>query len=55
VSEQEVLQDLSASKWLKQIIMYSRDRDTVDCLNDVDVLKSLLEQRMQSQLESVKE
>ena len=47
--EDDVLTDLSASKWLKDQIITTKYTDNVDLLNDIDVLKIIIEERHRSQ------
>jgi hypothetical protein len=46
--ENDILEDPSASYWLKQLIQSTKTRDSVDVLNDLDLLKSIIEKRLQS-------
>jgi len=41
----EITTDPSASYWLKQAVTQLWERDTVDALNDLDVLQDLLEEK----------
>lgn len=45
---QEIIQDTSTSHWLKQAVIELWDRDVVDALNDLDVLRELLEAKHQA-------
>lgn len=42
---QAVTDDPTASHWLKQAITQLWERDVVDALNDLDVLRELLEEK----------
>lgn len=47
MTEREILNDPSASYWLKRLITSTKERDPVDCLNDLDVLRAILEARIE--------
>ena len=44
----EITTDPSASYWLKQVVTQLWERDTVDALNDLDILRELLEAKHQA-------
>ena len=46
MTEREILNDPSASYWLKRLITSTKERDPVNCLNDLDVLRAILEARI---------
>jgi len=46
MTESEILNDSSASYWLKRLITSTKERDPVECLNDLDVLRAILEARI---------
>lgn len=48
MDKQKVLNDPSASFWLKDTIRKCDSRDPIDVLNDLDVLYKLTEQRLES-------
>ncbi len=43
-----ITNDPSASHWLKRAVTELWERDTVDALNDLDILRELLEAKHQS-------
>ncbi|MDC9563416.1 MULTISPECIES: hypothetical protein [unclassified Pseudoalteromonas] len=43
--EEQIINDPAASYWLKQQIKESSNRDILDVLNDVDILRSILSLR----------
>ncbi|MCP4058174.1 MAG: hypothetical protein GY738_12825 [Pseudoalteromonas sp.] len=43
--EEQIISDPAASYWLKQQIKESSNRDILDVLNDVDILRSILSLR----------
>ena len=47
-SVQTITTDPAASHWLKRAVTELWERDTVDALNDLDVLQELLEAKHQS-------
>ncbi len=47
MDKQKVLNDPSASFWLKDTILKCDTRDPIDVLNDLDVLYKLTEQRLE--------
>lgn len=48
MDKQKVLNDPSASFWLKDTIRKCDSRDPIDVLDDLDVLYKLTEQRLES-------
>ncbi len=50
----EITTDPSASYWLKQAVTQLWERDTVDALNDLDVLRDLLEAKHQAHVLTLK-
>ena len=48
---EEILDDPSASDWLKGALRSALDRDPVDALNDALVLAAALEQRLRAALD----
>lgn len=43
--EEQIISDPAASYWLKQQIKESSNRDILDVLNDIDILRSILSLR----------
>jgi hypothetical protein len=43
--EEQIISDPAASYWLKHQIKESSNRDILDALNDVDILRSILSLR----------
>ena len=50
-SVEELLQDESASQWLKAALRTALERDPADALNDVLLLAGMLEERLRGVLE----
>ena len=51
-SAEQVLDDPSASHWLKVVLQSALTRDSVDAANDAEVLAEILRLRVKSQFES---
>jgi hypothetical protein len=45
--EDVVLSDPAASYWLKEQIKTTRGRDSVDVMNDLEILKKLIHERIE--------
>ena len=52
LTAEEVLNDDSASNWLKQTLRQLQGRDSADALNDAEVLVTVLNNEWRRQLES---
>jgi hypothetical protein len=47
LKEDVVLSDPAASYWLKEQIKTTRSRDSVDVMNDLEILKKLIRERIE--------
>jgi hypothetical protein len=46
MDERVLLESDETSFWLKEVIVNTRSRDAVDCLNDIELLRLILEHRI---------
>ena len=54
LTAEEVLNDDSTSKWLRQALRVSlEDRDIIDALNDIEVLQAVLENELKLSAERI--
>lgn len=50
--EKEILSDPSVSHWLKRLIEESSNRDILDAINDINILRSILNLRHEAMKEN---
>jgi len=46
INENDVVNNLCTSHWLKNQIAETKSRDIVDALNDIEILTAILNQRL---------
>ncbi len=52
--KRDLLDDYSASEWLKRQIVIAESRDILDMLNDIEVLQELLMVKWNEAVEAIK-